>query len=88
MWERLPTENKQMHDGVCNQEGQTPFLLQKTAKRTQKRCTLQKKLLHRHASKDRTHSKMSSHAVNAKAVFQQGTLLHEIDGETACCKGL
>lgn len=31
---------------------------------------------------------MPSHAVKAKAVFQQGTLLHEIDGETACCKGL
>ena len=31
---------------------------------------------------------MSSHAVNAKAVFPPGTLLHEIDGETACCKGL
>lgn len=88
MWERLPTENKQMHDGVCDPKGQTPFWLQKNSQKGTKTLYVVKKLLHRHASKDRTNSKMSSHAVNAKSVFQQGTLLHEIDGETACCKGL
>ena len=88
MWERLPTENKQMHDGVCNQEGQTPFCCKKQPKGHKNAVRCKKKLLHRHASKVGTHSKMSSHAVNAKAVFQQGTLLHEIDGEPACCKVL
>ncbi len=60
----------------------------KNSQKDTKTLYVVKKLFHRHASKVRTHSKMSSHAVNAKAVFPPGTLLHEIDGETACCKGL
>lgn len=88
MWERLPTENKQMHDGVCDQEGQTPFLLQKNSQKDTKTLYVVKKLLHCHASKVGTHSKMSSHAVNAKSVLPPNTLLHEIYGENACCKVL
>lgn len=68
-------------------KGKRLFVAKNSQKDT-KTLYVVKKLFHRHASKDRTHSKMSSHAVNAKAVFPPNTSLHEVYGETACCKGL
>ncbi|CCZ94393.1 unknown [Corallococcus sp. CAG:1435] len=70
----------------ATKKGKRPFCCKNSQKDT-KTLYVVKKTLHRQASKDRTHSKMSSHAVNAKAVLPPGTLLHEIYGETCLLQG-